>query len=75
LFDRLHASISIVFVAFAFALTICEILNLPLGVLTKDNYLNQRSKDGGGLGCNQDTFSFKTKFFLREASVNPNNLP
>jgi len=49
-------------------------------MLTKDNYLNQRSEDGSGLGCtlwatHQETPSSKTIIFLRESNVNLNNLP
>jgi len=48
-------------------------------MLTNVNNLNQRSEDGGELGCTlrphiKEPPSSKTKF-LRESSVNPNNLP
>jgi len=48
-------------------------------MLTKVNYLNQRSEDGGGLGCTlgpriKELLHLK-QIFLRESSVNPNMLP
>jgi len=53
----------------------CEILNLPLGMLTKVNYVLKPEEQGWkwtGLyprATHQETSSFKTKKILRESSV------
>jgi len=68
-----------IFLAVAFAVTNMRNSEFTTRNAKKVNYLNQRSEDGGGLGYTRATYqgslSSKTKSFLRESSVNPNNLP